>query len=334
MITNSIRQTSSVYVDENEQSDIEEKLKTIASKITTIEEWEEYIKKFYEQCCKRCAELEISECKNKSNSKLDRPIAVITAGQPGAGKTPLINMYRKIINEEYGVEPVLNNSDLYRFCVPGSKRITETFPEHASRVTDPVVKKVRQYLIEKSIQSRQSTIIENTLGDVNAVNQIKESGIYDFYITLLAVPREESLLSDFERYIEMKEDCTAARLVSIKAHDDRFFALDNNINKLHRQGIRIIVHSRGKGEKAFPEVIYDSYDSNNKRFRSLQESIDYTRNENFNQGKSEYEIRLKEIRSKLEGFGMTKEEEGELNKLEIIINEVIRNQKEGIDYDD
>ena len=86
------RQKSIVHTDEKRKSAIEKKLEAIASKITTIEEWEKYIGDFCEPCCKKCAETEISECKNKSTVKRSKPIAVITAGQPGSGKTPLINM--------------------------------------------------------------------------------------------------------------------------------------------------------------------------------------------------------------------------------------------------
>ena len=109
-----------------EEIDIVKKLKSIAEKIETIEEWKKYINMFCEQCCKRMAKIEISNSiKNSEGANLKRPIAVITAGQPGSGKTPLINELKNRLNEEYGVKAVINNADLYRFCVPGSKRITK-----------------------------------------------------------------------------------------------------------------------------------------------------------------------------------------------------------------
>ena len=332
MQKNSAKQES--VVDYGANFDIEQKLNEVAEKITTIEGWKVYIEQFSELCCRRCANFEISKSKKKSEgANLKRPIAVITAGQPGAGKTPLIELLRKCLKEEYGIEPVLNNADFFRFCVPGTDKITRDFPEQASMVTDPVVKLARKYLIEESINNRQSTIIENTLGDTRAVKQIMDSEIYDIFIAVLAVPREESLLSDFERYIKMKESCDAARLVSIEAHDIRYNALDKNINDLNDQRIRIQVYSRGERDGDDPIKLYDS-SKKSTRFISIQESIDFARNQTFKKGISTYESRLNKIREKLTEFGMTVEEKKELEKLEDIINKVIEQEKEGWGYDD
>ncbi len=317
----------------HEEKSIEEKLSSIARKITTIDEWKKYINSYADICCKRLAKLQASNKKNQE-LKNGKPIAVITAGQPGAGKTPLINMYREILKEQYGVDPVINNSDIYRFCVPESYRIAKDFPEHASKVTDPVVRAIRKYLMDESISQKQSIIIENTLGETSAVQRIKETGIYDFFVILLAVPREESLLSEFERYIKMKESCDVARLVSIKAHDDRYYALDDNINKLDNEGIRIIVHARGKTEDDLPEILFDSDTKEKNRFGNIQEATNFARKRLYDEKKAGYETRLENIRCKLEQFGMTEEERKEFEKLENVISSSIEKDKRGRDIND
>ena len=228
---------------------IEERLFDIASNITTIEEWEEYIKQYYTAFCAVLAKLE-----TKGNTPLEkdnrRPIAVILGGQPGAGKSALIATYKEILRERYNINAVVNNADFYRFCVPGSYRIADAFPESASRVTDPVVKMMRKNLMEESIAQSESIIIENTLGDTIVVDQMRQSNVHDIWLALMAVPREESLLSDFERYIKMQETSSVARLVSIEAHDKRYIALDKIVAELDNEAsMRIIVHSRGKTAK-------------------------------------------------------------------------------------
>ncbi len=298
---------------------IDGRLLEMASQITTIEGWEAYITQYHPAFCAVLAKLE-TKCNNSGEGKNNtKPIAVITGGQPGAGKSALIATYKNLLKDRYNVDAVINNADFYRFCVPGSYRIAEDFPESASRVTDPVVKRMRKNLMEESIAQGQSIIIENTLGDTIAVDMMQESDVHDIWLALMAVPREESLLSDFERYIKMKESCDVARLVSIEAHDKRYIALDKIAVELENKGMRTLVHSRGKTEDDPVVIEYDSLNPEKSNYRSALEAMQTIRYRDFKQGVSGYGKRLKTIRAKMEGFGMTKDEEEELKKLEQII---------------
>lgn len=306
---------------------IDERLYNMSSQFTTIEEWENYIRQYYMAFCAVLAKLE-TESNNTRKQNMQRPIAVILGGQPGAGKSALIATYKERLKKEFNIDAVINNADFYRFCVPGSHKLAIDFPESASRVTDPVVKMMRKNLMEESIAQGQSIIIENTLGDTIVVDKMQESNVHDIWLALMAVPREESLLSDFERYIKMKESADIARLVSIEAHDKRYDALDKIAINLENNGMRTIVHSRGKTENDFVNVEYDSKDTN-KKFRNVTEAMDIIRQRDFKQGVSGYQERLKIIREKMEGFGMTQDESHELSQLESIIMKSIIKEKEG-----
>lgn len=305
---------------------IDERLYAMASQITTIEEWEDFIKEYYQAFCAVLAKLETRQ--NSEQKQPQKPIAVITGGQPGAGKSALIGTYKALLKNNYNIDAVVNNADFYRFCVPGSYKIATDFPESASRVTDPVVKMMRKNLMEESIAQGQSIIIENTLGDTIAVDMMEQSNVHDIWIALMAVPREESLLSDFERYIKMKESCDVARLVSIEAHDKRYNALDKIAIKLENKGMRTIVHSRGKTENDFAIVEYDSFNKSDRRYQNVIEAMNSIRLKSFKENVSGYADRLKTIREKMEGFGMTQEEEEELKNLEGIINMSLLKEKE------
>ena len=245
---NMVQNGGEIAVQERKTS-IDERLFNIASNITTIEGWEEYISQYYTAFCSVLAKLETKGNVNSVDNGNQKPIAVILGGQPGAGKSALIATYIAVLRDEYNINAVVNNADFYRFCVPGSYRIADEFPESASRVTDPVVKMMRKNLMEESIAQKQSIIIENTLGDTIVVDKMKQSDVHEIWLALMAVPREESLLSDFERYIKMQETSDIARLVSIEAHDKRYIALDEITKRLENEGMRIIVHSRGKTDK-------------------------------------------------------------------------------------
>lgn len=302
---------------------IDQRLNLIASKITSVEEWENFINQYYEVFCAVLAKLETKTSSGKDKSK--RPIAVITGGQPGAGKSALIATYKSLLENKYNVKPVINNADFYRFCVPGSYRIATEFPESASKLTDPVVKMMRKNLMEESINQEQSIIIENTLGDTIAVDRMRQSKAHDIWLALMAVPREESLLSDFERYIKMKDACDVARLVSVEAHDKRYYALDKIANQLENSGVRTIVHSRGKTEQDFAIVEYDSADTD-KSYRCATEAMADVRRRCLKQEVGGYSDRLSQIRKRMEEFGMTPDEEEELKKLEEIIGRTIEKE--------
>ena len=309
-----------------ETQTIDQRLLELADQIDTVEGWEEFISQYYEAFCAVLAKLE-----TKSNNKVaddKRPIAVITGGQPGAGKSALIATYKAILEQQYDIKPVINNADFYRFCVPGSYKIATYFPESASKLTDPVVKLMRKNLMEESILQGQSIIIENTLGDTIAFDRMAESKVHDIWLALMAVPREESLLSDFERYIKMKEACDVARLVSVEAHDKRYYALDRIANQLENRGIRTIVHSRGKTDQDFAVVEYDSANKEEKRYANVIDAMQQVRAKKFKEAYPTFPERLKNIRQKMEGFGMTPDEEMELEKLEEVIEAAIEKENE------
>lgn len=300
---------------------IDNRLFEITSKITTVEEWEKYISQYAPAFCSILAKLETKSNKCIVNND-EKPIAVITGGQPGSGKSALIDTYKNILKNNYNIDAVINNADFYRFCVPGSYKVAKDFPESASKVTDPVVKRMRKNLMEESIAQKQSIIIENTLGDTIAFDIMQEHNTHQIWLALMAVPREESLLSDFERYIKMKEACDVARLVSVEAHDKRYIALDKNAVDLENSGIRTLLHSRGKTENEPVILEYDSLDPK-KNYRCVLEAIHEIRRRELKKGIRGYGDRLRNIRAKMEAFGMTHDEEEELKKLEAIINMTI-----------
>ena len=307
---------------------IEDRLNDVASHITTLEDWEKYISKYYPIFCDILAREEAKKEQGEAESD-EKPIAVVLGGQPGAGKSALIATYKNILSNKYGINAVINNADFYRFCVPGSYRIATEYPESASRVTDPVVKRMRKNLIEEAIAQKTSIIIENTLGDTIVVDIMIQSGVHTVLLALMAVPREESLLSDFERYIKMKESADVARLVSIEAHDKRFIALDQIASRLENSGMRTLVHSRGETEHDFVNLEYDSQGETSTRYSNVIEAMQSIRQKTLKKGISTYPDRLKTIREKMEGFGMTNDEEQELQKLEGIIGKTISKEKEG-----
>lgn len=318
-------------VDLNTSNTIDKRLESITNSFTTVEEWRDFIEKYYRPFCSILAKLETKSLATPQGGKqVEKPIAIVTGGQPGAGKTSLLPMYKEILRTLFKTDAVVNNADFYRFCVPGTYKVALKFPESASELTDPVVKEMRKDLIDESIKQKQSIIIENTLGDTIALDTMEQSKVHDIWVALMAVPREESLLSDFERYIKMKDAGGVARLVSVEAHDKRYHALDRIVPELEKRDMRILVHSRGKTAKDFPCLEYDSANPELvRKYGSAINAIRSLRVKSYNEHVAGYQNRVKLIREKMEGFGMTEDENEELKKLEEVIELSVNKEKEG-----
>ena len=301
--------------------DIEQELFQLApnEKTGTPEEWDEYIETVYIPYCSMVAKLEAQTYNNGNKESNQKQKAVVIGGQPGAGKSPLIELYIKLLKEEFGIDALGNNADDYRECIPHSDKLMRQFPGVSSKITDKVVKAMRKGLIDEAISQRISFVLENTLGDTIAADQIINAGIHEVWIAIMAVPREESLISNFERYIKMKNSPNEVpRLVSIEAHDKRYKALDENIKKLYNLGARIRVHSRGKTENHIPSLVYDS-EQQPENYKTIKEIIETTRRKYLEEHIHRYQERLDAIEKNIR----KPDERNEFNKLKEIIEKAI-----------
>ena len=63
---------------------IDKRMEEVANSITTVDEWRDYIKKYYQPFCSILSKLETKSSKNKACTA-NKQISVITGCQPGAG---------------------------------------------------------------------------------------------------------------------------------------------------------------------------------------------------------------------------------------------------------
>lgn len=290
----------------------------------------ELIKKQYALSDKQLEEMyknskELIFC-NKEASKL-KPIAILTGGQPGAGKSGLVLKARKMFRD-LNRNPVILDGDTYRGLYPKAIEIAKSYPELYSEITDKAVGKIMGKLINNTILGGYDFIREGTLNSAEIVDQLLASNKnYDIKIELLAVSREESLLSIFERYLAMRKIMGIGRLTTIESHDKRYKQFPKTARIQANKGIEIEVYKRTK-EIGNPLMIYKS-SSNSNSYSCFEEALESGRKKSFNECMKTASIRLQNINQEMKML-----EKGnlelfqELKKLNVIINEAINREKE------
>lgn len=194
--------------------DLTEKEKLEIEQLKKNLETEEALEELYKN-----AKLSIFDVEPEKNGN---PIAIVTGGQPGSGKSGLVKLAVKRFTEAYK-DYIILDVDQYRGACTGANIILEKYPEFYSDLTDGAVGKVMARLIEDAINGGYNFIFEGTMGkSADIVDKLKKSDKnFDVLAQLMAVSREESLISIIDRYIGMKNSMCFGRLTSIKAHDER-----------------------------------------------------------------------------------------------------------------
>ena len=226
-----------------------------------------------------------------------KPIAILTGGQPGAGKSNIV-IKSMLELKKNNREPVILDGDSYRGLYKNSEELARNYPELYSDITDVACGKIMGMLIIDTINGGYDFIREGTLNSAEIVDQLLASDKdYDITIRLLAVCREESLLSSFERYIEMKKIMGFGRLVTIQSHDKRYIQFPKTALEQSRKGVRIEVYERSF-DMTNPLLIYKS-DSNCNAYLDMHEAIEVGRKRSLNLCMNTANERLKIINEEL-----------------------------------
>lgn len=234
------------------------------------------------------------------------PIAILTGGQPGAGKSGIV-IKSRLDFQKIGVNPVILDGDTYRGLYPNAKQIANKQPDKYADITDKATGKVMELLIQDTILGGYDFIREGTLNSAEIVDQLIGSNKnYKIRIRLLATCREESILSCFERYILMKEATGMGRFITIQSHDKRYIQFPKTAKEQEKKGVQIEVYERG-GIINNPRLLYDNKHFNNN-FYSFEEALNFGRKHSFEQCKNNIASRITEIEKRLRGMNTNESE--------------------------
>ena len=215
-----------------------------------------------------------NDIKTLDDMKSKEPTIVYVVGQPGSGKTSLMNI---IDNEfeakgefatEIGGDKVSTFHKYYNelLKLPPNEcyLITRQFSNKA-------LPEITQTLIKNGINIKKESCLNKGEKDLKKIKGFKQNG-YRVKIAVIAVDKYESFLSCIERDIKLLELGYDPRPVSRMNHDRMYEPLVQEINQLQNEGLveDIEVYTRGKSINK-PQLVYSK--EKETIYRNAQEAI-------------------------------------------------------------
>lgn len=195
------------------------------------EQLAEYPTALFEQTFSR----ELSKALSWS-SPMEKPTAILLAGQPGAGKTQLsAYFFRQSRNTS-----ILINGDDYRRYHPKYHAIFEQYPEELVPLTSQFASAFTEKMIEALSEAKRNLIIEGTGRTaevpIHTAKLLMNKG-YQMRMAVIAVRPELSLLSTLHRFCSMSEMGTVPRPTAVFAHDTVVQNLPHNLDVLYQSNL-------------------------------------------------------------------------------------------------
>lgn len=163
----------------------------------------------------------------------DDPVAVLLAGQPGAGKTQLSRIFRK----GFSYDCVFINGDDYRRFHPFYRELNEENKDTLIKMTAAFSSEITEALIQRMSDCRYNLIIEGTgrtaSVPLETARILKRKG-YKVELAALCVRPIFSLASTILRFYSMKRMGTIPRATALDAHDNVVDVLPRNLDIIVR----------------------------------------------------------------------------------------------------
>lgn len=169
--------------------------------------------------------------KNKAPST--RQQAFILGGQPGAGKSVMID---KIFNDELNGNAIIISGDDYRRHHPKYLLIQENEGLLSVKYTQDFSSKITQMLIQKASDEKYNLIVEGTFRTASTplkTLEILKSKGYETHIVIIATPARISRASCLERYKkQFLAEPRMARFTDPSDHDVVVENIAKNVNEV------------------------------------------------------------------------------------------------------
>lgn len=159
------------------------------------------------------------------------PLAVLLAGQPGAGKTELSTM---LLSQMRGDAAVINGDD-YRRYHPNYRKLYAAYGSDSVSMTSVFSSAVTEGLIGQLSDAGCNLVIEGTGRTVEVPRftaELLTGKGYRVEIAVIAARPEVSLASTLLRFYQMNEGGTIPRSTALEAHDGIVRALPGNLDAL------------------------------------------------------------------------------------------------------
>lgn len=195
----------------------------------------------------------------KNYPPVKNPTAYLVVGQPGAGKTQIVEQIAIRKNMAF------INGDAYRRFYPDYANLYQKYGDEIINITKKFSGEITENLIEKLSDKKINLIIEGTLRTTEVPEKTRNllsNKQYQVELNVIVVKPEISWLRTIKRFQEMKNEGSIPRLTAKEHHDKVVKNLSNNLKEIYQS-------------KKFSEIkLYQLKDRDFKVIYSMQKTPD------------------------------------------------------------
>lgn len=177
---------------------------------------------------------------------VDNPQVVITGGQPGSGKSKLLEQSRELFPD--GNVVVINGDDLRNFHPQATEILKQDDNKFAER-TDPDCREWTKKLFERAIDTKRNIVFESTMREAGPISKTMKrlrAGGYHLTAKVVATHERFSTTGIFRRYEEQKAAKGYGRWSELSSHDAGYEGMPKTVEYIEKHGLvdRLEVFSR------------------------------------------------------------------------------------------
>lgn len=203
------------------------------------------------------------------------PVNVIVGGQPGSGKSQLLNLALHDFNNNIFIA----NLDDFKKFHPQVEQIKRLHERNYSDLTAQFANDIMNLAVKECRNLKINFAVEATMKGAEGINKlISDSKDYGFTVNidLLAVNYSWSALGIFERYEAEKLSTTFGRVIPLEGHDLRYNSMVSAVKEIQKAGLYDNLRIFGRGLVKIhnvikQQVILVSKDSTNAHADLIQE---------------------------------------------------------------
>lgn len=204
---------------------------------------------------------------------VENPRVIITGGQPGSGKSKLIEMSKEHFAD--GNVVVINGDDLRGFHPQADKILKMDDKQYAQR-TDPDSREWTRKLFEKAIETKRNIIFESTMREPGPISKtmekLKDNG-YHVTAKVVAANERESTTGIYKRYESQKADKGYGRFSELSSHDAAYEGMPRTVEHIEQNQLadRIEVYNRDGDQLYANEVKNKTWESPPEAVKVIQQ---------------------------------------------------------------
>jgi Ni2+-binding GTPase involved in maturation of urease and hydrogenase len=190
------------------------------------------------------------------DSGLERPTVVVLGGQPGSGKSALIDAASRELGATHA--PVVVNGDDLRRYHPQYEQIFKNHPQDGAALTDPDSREWTRRLLAEAKDGRYNIVFESTMRQTSPLDKtmasFREAG-YQLEVKVMATHADVSQLGIRERYEAQIQQQGFGRWTPKESHDTTYTSMPNTLAIIERDKLadKVQVYNRAG------EVVYENH---------------------------------------------------------------------------